>query len=236
MRDLKLNSKVVKQLEEQDICVYLHERVDKLTIALIPQNIADTVMIAKPQTWRKDELKKMISAFNIQDITVITDEIHELIKDDFGPFVTYEMDAVGAYRTKYVKKIIFLIKKQKYKSLIYLLFKERYIVLAKADNKENLSCGLKIIFYEREDADKGKVVPVFTDSFELSSYLLKFDQDEYLKEYKPLLLSYKQIIANIKDDCGLFINPQQKDIKGVNFCFYISSKIISKQKKKGRKI
>ena len=228
---MKLNSKVIKQLEEQDICIYLHERTDRLTIALIPQNITDAVMIAKPQKWRKDELKKIMSAFNIQDITVIADEMYELVKDDFGMFVPGEKDAVSAYRTSYIKKIIFLIKKQKYKSLIFLLFKKRYLVLARADSKESPSCGLKVTFYEKKNTDRENFVPVFSDSLELNSFL-SGQQNEDVNEYRPLLLSYKQIVANIEDECGLFINPQQKNIKDIDFCFYISSKVVSKQRKR----
>lgn len=175
--------------------------------------------------WEKKDICELIDAFYIKVIIFPDGKAVKTQEFKINRPLNY-IDNLKRVQAPYIKKIIFLEKKTRAESLLYLLSHKNFIVLAKPSSPKSIE--IDIYTEENHDNINGSYLPAFSDSDTLREFLKNKKDNECIKDYKPLLMKFSEIARYTKknETCSIYINPVSYSIKNKNFTFKISPQLL----------
>ncbi len=216
-------NKKLKDYENEKIYIAINGALNTIRLSKSPQiNSTEFLYNKNPKQYNKDDIRNLIKAFNVNTI-FFEQENFCYAKDVIINLKLSYDEELKAIDFPFAKKLIFLTRVTKSEAFLYLVKKQKYIVLACVSENEFLN----IDIFKDETINR---LPIFTNSNEIRAYALK--HPENTKKYKPLMMKFKDIqkIAE-KDKNGIIINPQSTEIKGRNFRLDISPELLNYIKK-----
>lgn len=191
-------------------------------------NETECLFCNTPRHWEKKDIVEIISAFNIQKLNLPKSNARI---DCFELYTPRELEynkALNQVQSFYTKKYIFLIRKTSQAVFLNMLRKQKFVVLANIDSDKEITLKL---FEDINCKNDKKYIPLFSDSDMLRAYLdeKKKDSEFSIKDYKPLIMSFRDITHRNKKDnnLDLIINPVSYPIQGKDFSFTLSPELVS---------
>lgn len=211
-------NKLFSEVERKEIYIKIDISTSALRISTEPSTSQNEILYSThPKVWQKFEILSLIKAFNINCIFVDDKVFFAEAIENLHLKKAYE-EELRALDFPYSKKLIYLTRATKSGAFLRLLSKQKYIALAMPDEEK-----LDLNLYVDECIDR---IPVFTSSAEAAAYA-KMIKEENVKEYKNLLIKFKDIMHFAeKFNCGIIINPATPNIKGKSFQFDATPEVL----------
>ncbi len=212
----------IKKMEFKEGCVLININKDIIRLLIPEENESILVKPGEvlyngvPRLWKKNEIGDIVKAFSIKEVILPNGEQVSSSIIEIPRQKKFE-EIIKSVNSPYGKKLLFLFKRTRGKPFLQILSKQKYIILAKIEDTH-------IEFFYGNLNGYENVIPIFTDSEEMNAFL-KVNKSMSLEEYKPLLIKFKDILKDCKDN-QLLINPESFSIAEKNFSMYVGRNTI----------